>query len=139
LIAVDSSAIIALISGEPIAKRLAECLQASPPGSRFISTASYVETGAVLAGRHKPPEGGPAVLDAFLSTTGIALAPFDERQARIALEARIRFGRGFGARAGLNLGDCYAYALAKSLDAPLLFTGDDFAATDITPALASLS
>ena len=55
--------------------------------------------------------------------------------ARTAMQARIRFGKGFGAAAGLNFGDCFAYALAKAMDAPLLFIGADFSATDITPAL----
>lgn len=139
MIVVDSSALVAMMAGEPMADRLATRLQAAPPGTRFLSTANYVETGAVVAGRHNPPEGGPAKLDTFLSSLNITLAALDETQARIALEARIRFGRGFGARAGLNLGDCYAYALAKSLDAPLLFTGDDFSATDISSALAAPS
>jgi ribonuclease VapC len=46
------------------------------------------------------------------------------------LKARIKFGRGFGAAAGLNFGDSFSYALAKTLKAPLLFVGDDFSKTD---------
>ena len=71
----------------------------------------------------------------MLDEAGIRVAVLDEAQARMALEARIRFGKGFGARAKLNFGDSFAYALAKSLNAPLLFIGEDFHHTDITPAL----
>lgn len=67
------------------------------------------------------------------------MAPLDEAQARLALEARIRFGKGFGAKANLNLGDSFAYALAKSLDAPLLYVGDDFRQTDVKSALDAFS
>ena len=101
-----------------------------------MSTASYVEAGTVLAGRR----GGDVRqvltdLDEILDTAGIRLSAVDEAQARLALEARIVFGRGFGAAAGLNFGDSFAYALAKSLDAPLLYVGNDFARTDIVSAL----
>lgn len=75
-------------------------------------------------------------LDAFLAASRVQVVPFDEAQARAALEARIRFGRGLGGPGKLNLGDTYAYALAKVRNAPLLFVGDDFAQTDIASALA---
>ena len=77
-----------------------------------------------------------ADLDAFLAAFDIGIVPLDEQQARIALKARIAFGKGFGTRGGLNFGDCFAYALAKSSSSALLFVGDDFAATDVEPALA---
>ncbi len=103
---------------------------------RVMSAASYVEAGAVLAGRRKDsPQGALPELDSFLSDTGVQLVSVDEEQARLAAIARIRFGRGFGARTGLNFGDCFAYALAKSRNAPLLFVGDDFRATDVEAAL----
>jgi len=63
------------------------------------------------------------------------IAPVDEAQARVALEARVRYGRGFGHPAHLNYSDCFAYALAKVRDLPLLYIGNDFAHTDIVPAL----
>ena len=91
----------------------------------------------MLAGRHRDPGRGVDDLDAFLTSFGISIAPVDEALARGALQARIRFGKGFGATAGLNFGDCFAYALAKSLNAPLLYVGNDFTATDITPALTA--
>lgn len=72
-----------------------------------------------------------------MSVAGISIVPVDEEQARIALTARVSFGRGFGSAAKLNFGDCFAYALARSMDAPLLFIGNDFGATDIGVALPS--
>ena len=74
-------------------------------------------------------------LDDFLRETEIALAPVDEVQARLALQARIRFGRGMGHGGVLNYGDCFSYALARSKDAPLLFIGDDFGRTDVSVAV----
>jgi ribonuclease VapC len=134
LIVVDSSAVVAMMLDEPGAGELANRLADEPPGERVISAANYVEAGTVLAGRRRDPLEGVADLDAFLTTFGIAVAPLDEALARTAIRARIRFGKGFGARAGLNFGDCFAHALAKSLDAPLLFVGNDFRATDVVSA-----
>ncbi|OQW57464.1 MAG: twitching motility protein PilT [Proteobacteria bacterium HN_bin10] len=131
MIVVDSSAVVAIMFGEPEAGRLIQRL--AQERERLLSAANYVETGTVLAGRHKTPQKALTDLDRFLSEAGIALAPVDDQTARIALHARIRFGRGFGG-GKLNFGDCFAYALAKKLDAPLLFVGDDFAATDVGPA-----
>ena len=138
MIVVDSSAVVAILFGEPPAEALAARLAADP--DRLFSVASYLETGTVLAGRRRS-DRIKAIddLDAFLNEAGIALAPVDEPQARIALRARIAHGRGMGHGGVLNFGDCFAYALAKSLGAPLLFVGDDLAATDIVPALDDLS
>jgi ribonuclease VapC len=136
MIVVDSSAIVAMLFGEASAAALAERLAADP--DRVISVVSYLETGTVLAGRRRS-DRLKAIddLDGFLGEAGIALAAVDAAQARLALTARIVHGRGLGQGGALNFGDCFAYALAKSLDAPLLFVGDDFAATDVTVALAS--
>jgi ribonuclease VapC len=136
MIVVDSSAIIAMMFGEPSAAILASRLAAE--SERVISVASYLEAGTVLAGRRR----GDRLLaiddlDAFLGEAGIELVPVDAVQARAALRARIVHGRGMGHGGTLNFGDAFSYALAKSLDAPLLFVGNDFATTDITPALAS--
>jgi ribonuclease VapC len=76
-----------------------------------------------------------ADLDRLLDELGIVLAPVDAGQARLALQARIRFGRGMGHGGALNYGDSFAYALAKTRDAPLLFVGDDFRGTDVAIAL----
>jgi ribonuclease VapC len=135
MIVVDSSAVVAILFGEDSAAALVARLTADP--DRVMSTASYLEAGTVLAGRRRA-DRRQAIddLDAFLNEAGIDLAPVDAAQARLALQARIVHGRGMGHGGTLNFGDAFSYALAKALDAPLLFIGDDFAATDITPALA---
>jgi ribonuclease VapC len=119
---------------EPAAAALLSRLAADP--ERVMSVASYLETGTVLAGRRRS-EKLRAIdeLDAFLDATGIALSPVETSQAQLALQARITYGRGMGHGGLLNFGDAFSYALAKSLDAPLLFVGDDFASTDIASAL----
>lgn len=102
-----------------------------------MSVASYLEAGTVLAGRAPPADrlGAVAFLDAFIAEASITLAPVDEVQIKLALDARIRFGRGMGHDGVLNFGDSFSYALAKSQNAALLFTGNDFNRTDIQPAL----
>lgn len=135
MIVIDTSAVIAVVLGEIGAARLADRIEGELAGDRLMSAAGYVEAGTVLAGRHASPQRGIEVLDEFVATVGIDIIPVDEAQARLALAARIRFGRGFAAPAKLNYGDSFSYALAKSRDAPLLFIGNDFTATDITPAL----
>lgn len=135
MLVVDSSAVIAMIFDEPEAPACAQALADSK--TRMISAVNYVEAGTVLAGRAKLAERREAIadLDAFLSAFRIDIATLDDSLARMALEARVRFGKGFGTRGGLNFGDCFAYALARQRSAPLLFVGDDFARTDIEPAL----
>jgi ribonuclease VapC len=134
LITVDSSAVIAILQSEPLAHALRESVQQAD--RVLMSAASYVETGAVLSARWRGvPEEAVQALDAFCRASDIEVVPLGEAQARVALQARIRFGRGTGHPARLNLGDLFSYALAKTRNAPLLFVGRDFAATDITPAL----
>jgi ribonuclease VapC len=134
MIVIDSSAIVAMMLGEASAAVLAATLAADP--ERVMSIASYLETGTVLAGRRRrEPAKAIDELDAFLNETGIALEPVDVAQGRLALGARIRYGRGMGHGGTLNFGDAFSYALAKLRGAPLLFIGDDFAMTDILPAL----
>jgi ribonuclease VapC len=121
---------------EPEADRVLARLVREKPGARRMSVASYLETGSVLASRRKrDPKKAVVELDAFLADAGIDLAAVDVGQATAALTARIRFGRGCGSGAGLNYGDCFSYALAKSLDAPLLVVGKDFTKTDVKAAL----
>ncbi|MEO4001905.1 type II toxin-antitoxin system VapC family toxin [Mesorhizobium sp. CAU 1732] len=133
---VDASAIIAIMFEEAEA---ADCMAAfRTDTSRLISAVNYVEAGTVMAGRIKDGDRHEAIadLDAFLSDFRIAIAPTDENLARTAVRARLDYGKGFGTRGGLNLGDCFAYALAKRHSAPLLYVGDDFALTDVQPALS---
>jgi ribonuclease VapC len=134
MIVVDSSAIVAMMLNEPLSAALVARLAAET--ERVMSVASYVEVGTVLAGRRRHDRlQAMDDLNAFLSETGIDLAPVDVSQGRLALSARIAHGRGMGHGGTLNFGDAFSYALAKSRDAPLLFVGDDFAATDVKPAL----
>lgn len=136
MIVIDSSAVVAILFGEPSAPALLARLAADP--DRVMSVASYVETGTVLAGRrHSDRLRAIDDLDAFLAEAGITLAAVDGAQARLALWARIRFGRGMGHGGVLNVGDAFSYALARSCEAPLLFIGDDFATADVTPALGT--
>ena len=134
MIVVDSSALIAVLFGEPQAKVLIDRLALER--DRYLSVVSYVETGTVIAGRmRRNPAGAVPVLDGLLTELEVTVRSVDETQMRLAIRARIEHGRGFGASAGLNFGDCFAYALAKVLDVPLLFVGDDFGRTDLRSAL----
>lgn len=137
MIVVDSSAVIAIVFAEPEGAALLTRLDQDLPGQRVISEANYVESGAVLAGRIANRDEAKTDLDRFLALAGIEVVPVDVRQSGLALEARVRFGRGFGSGAKLNFGDCFAYALAKAMNAPLLYVGNDFTQTDIVPALSS--
>lgn len=134
MLIVDTSALVAILQGEPQAPALAERLAAAE--ARLLSAANYIELGAVLAGRGRvDPKKAAQGVDRILSAAAIDVAPVTEDLARAALTARIKYGKGFGAKKGLNFGDCFAYALAQSHGAPLLFVGDDFTRTDIEPAL----
>jgi ribonuclease VapC len=134
MIVVDSSAVIAMMFGEPAGAALA--LRLADDVERVMSTASYLEAGTVLAGRRRSNRMQAIDdLDAFLTETGISLETVDAMQARIALSARIRYGRGMGHGGTRNFGDAFSYALAAARGAPLLFVGDDFTKTDVVPAL----
>ena len=124
---VDTSALVALLRDEPEAAAFARLLREAP--RRLLSAASYVELAAVVDGRGDPVLSG--VLDAWLAAWGIEVEPLTVEQARIARTAYQQFGRGSGHPARLNLGDCFAYALARNAGEPLLFKGADFALTDI--------
>jgi ribonuclease VapC len=126
---VDTSAVIAILLGEPESERFAACISAAR--HRRIAMASVVETTSVALARLRMN-----VFDVlrFLADGGIVPSALDERQMLLAGQALERFGRGRHP-ARLNLGDCFSYALAKSLNEPLLFKGDDFSRTDIEPAL----
>lgn len=136
MMVVDASAIIAILFEEPQAIACMHALQAND--GRLLSAVNYVEAGTVLAGRirHGDPREAIADLDAFLSEFRISIAPVDADLAHAAMRARLAYGKGFGTRGGLNFGDCFAYALAKRHSVPLLYVGDDFAATDIQSALS---
>lgn len=129
MIAVDTSAIVAILRGEADEARLRVALENA--NGAAISSGNLLELQIVLAGRHELPAWNQA--EALLAKYEIAIRPFDARQLRFAREAAMRFGRGRH-EAKLNFGDCFAYALAKSEDIPLLCTGGDFAKTDVALA-----
>lgn len=128
---VDTSVFIAAMANEPDYERyLAALLRAS---NRTMSAGNYLECAIVVQGRRL---GAREDLDDWLNLREITVLPVDLGVARLAADAFDRYGKGRH-RAGLNYGDCFAYALAKSLRAPLLYKSNDFALTDIEPALAA--
>ena len=133
MIVVDTSALAAVLLEEADAAAVRNLLGAAD--ARTLSAANYLELGIVIAGRGLVAGPVQKAVDQFLAASDIGIAPVTEEHARAALRAHLKYGKGRGHRARLNFGDCFAYALAKSQDAPLLFVGDDFAHTDIKPAL----
>ena len=101
-----------------------------------ISAASLLEARIVLFARSG--ENAVLALDAFLLKSRIAVVEVSPRVGDIAFDAYRRYGRGTGHPAALNYGDCFSYALARQMDAPLLYKGNDFAQTDIRPAVAAI-
>jgi len=132
VIVIDTSAVIAILRLEAEADAFLRAIATAE--SCFISAVSALETAMVLASA----AGGAALwepLDQLLAAAEVKIVPFDGEQSRLARDAFIRFGKGRHA-AGLNLGDCAAYALAASRKLPLLFKGDEFAKTDLVTAYA---
>ena len=126
---VDTSAVLAILFNEPDAERFARAIASAT--SRRMSVATLVEASIVLESRGGPASGYE--LDAFLEEAGIELEPVTAAQAQAARRAWRRFGRG-NHPAGLNFGDCFAYALAEATKEPLLFQGRDFELTDVEVA-----
>src|SRR5215204_850896 len=132
MIIVDSSALIAILESEPDAARYATAIWRAD--LLCISAVNVHETGTVLRIRRGPP--AVVRLWRFLQDDNdFEIVPFDEAQAHGALAAFDRYGKGIHSKARLNLADCAAYSLAKSLNAPLLFKGGDFAETDLRSCL----
>jgi ribonuclease VapC len=129
-VAVDTSAIVAILLAEPEAESFVSVIEA---GETAISAGSLMETLRVMMLKR----GVAATVEVwtFLETFGIRVRAVDEPQMRLAQDAMRRFGRGRGEPpAVLNFGDLFAYALARHLDVPLLFKGDDFSQTDVRVA-----
>jgi ribonuclease VapC len=129
---VDTSAIIAILLAEPEMNIFAEILAANPPLA--ISAVTFHETSVVMAGKAK--KAGVRLFDDFIGDLAVEVSPVRIEDAIAAREAYFKYGKGYHA-AGLNLADCFAYALAKTRNEPLLFKGDDFSKTDIVPACRS--
>lgn len=126
---VDSSALMAILEEEPGWEALAGVAART---TCRMSTATWVEVGIVAD--HRSATHGER-LNRLVDVLGIELVPVSARQAAVARAAYRRYGRGNQSGAALNFGDCFSYALSVSTGEPLLFTGNDFARTDVLPAL----
>lgn len=124
---VDSSVLVAIVAEEADGPLYAATLESSPVNR--ISAATYLEASIVIDRARDPLISRR--LDEMLREAGIVIEPVTESQARMARDAYRDFGKGSGHQAGLNFGDCFAYALARERDEPLLFKGVDFGHTDI--------
>ena len=128
---IDTSALVAILQNEPERRTFNEAIEAAD--TRSISTASLLETSIIIESRYGPD--GVRDLDLLISKAQISLVSVDTDQTYIARHAFRQYGKGRHP-AGLNFGDCFAYALAKALDEPLLFKGGDFTQTDIVAYVA---
>ena len=126
---VDSSAILAILFSEDDAESYAQAI--TDADACRISAANFVEVAIVVEAQTKAT--GSRQFDAFFRRAGIIIEPVTEEQAHIARQAYTDFGKGRH-KAGLNFGDCFAYALAKTTGETLLFKGEDFKKTDIASA-----
>ena len=127
---VDRSAILAVLFDEPDAERFTKAIAEAPhcrmSVANFLEAALVIEGRAGLAGGHE--------LDIFIERAAVELIPISIEHAQAARRAWRRFGKG-NHSAGLNFGDCFAYALAEVTGEPLLYKGEDFALTDVESAL----
>lgn len=128
---IDTSALIAILRDEADAMAYARAIEAAP--SRRMSAVSFVEAAVVIDGSRDPVASRR--FDELVATARLVVEPVTREQAQIAREAYRDFGKGSGHPARLNFGDCFAYALAKIANEPLLYKGEDFAQTDLMPAL----
>ncbi|MBX9931826.1 MAG: type II toxin-antitoxin system VapC family toxin [Methylobacterium sp.] len=132
---VDASALVAILFAEPgylpVADRLR--LAKEPITSAF---AVFETVMALCRKRGYTVDDGEAETRGFLAAANVACVPIADDEARIALVAHARYGKGRGHPAQLNIGDCFAYACARTHNVPLLFVGNDFSRTDIASALA---
>lgn len=123
---IDTSALVAMMTGEPSADRLVAAVESE--AERLVSAATVVEAALVLIGRYG--DVGDAQLDRFLRSIGAEVVPVGEEQVTLARDAALRFGKGRHP-AALNYGGCFSYALSVARHSPLLFVGDDFSKSDV--------
>jgi ribonuclease VapC len=130
---IDASAIVAILTGEPEAEALIDRLERA---IRPITSAIAVFEAALALCRKNYVSVDESETDVteFLSKARITLVPVAANEATTALQAFSRYGKGRGHPAQLNLGDCFAYAAAKTHRASLLYKGDDFSKTDLADA-----
>ena len=130
MIVIDTSAVVAILRDEAERRTFNEVIEEAK--RCLMSAVSFVEVSMVMEGRMG--HDGLRDFDLFVLKAGIEIVPVDVEQANIAREAFRTFGKGRHA-ANLNFGDCFSYALAKAMDAALLFKGQDFSRTDIEAAV----
>lgn len=128
----DTSVLVAMLKAEPEARALGDAMRTASPELR-MSVATYVEVGAVIDRLQDPILSRR--LDQLIIEFNVKIEPVTVEQGHLARSAYRDFGRGSQHPAKLNFGDCFSYALAKALDEPLLFKGQDFLHTDIELAL----
>jgi ribonuclease VapC len=126
----DTSAILALLLDEPEAEDFRAAVE--DDGTRLVSAATLLETALIIEARKGEPGGRE--LDALIQKAEVVVVPVEADHVSEARRAYRRFGKGRHA-AGLNFGDVFAYALARTSGEPLLFKGDDFARTDVARVL----
>jgi len=129
MIAVDTSALMAIILTEPKAEACKDVLGAET--EVLISSATVAEA-LIVAGRHNLSDQ----MTALIEDLGFTVVPLSAASARRVAQAYARWGKGVHP-ASLNFGDCFAYAMAKEHDCPLLYVGNDFARTDVVSASAA--
>ena len=129
---VDASALAAILLDEPEGMELAGAIESTSPSARITSPIAVFE--ASLAVNRTEAEGierAERIVLSLLKRSSIAIAPVDQATSALAIAAHARFGKGSGHPARLNLGDCFAYAMAKQHGVPLLYKGEDFSHTDL--------
>ena len=129
---IDTSALLAILQNEPERRKFNEAIEAAE--TRSMSTASFLEISMIVESRYGAD--GVRDLDLLIAKAKVSLVPVDEDQAHLARQGFQKFGKGRHP-AGLNYGDCFSYALARSLEQPLLFKGNDFSQTDVESHPAS--
>ena len=130
---IDASAIVAVLTGEPDADALADTLDAAR-APITSAVAVFEATLGLCRKRHASVAEAQADVEEFLATAGVQIVSITAREAEAALDAFSRYGKGRGHPAQLNMGDCFAYAVAKTYRTALLFKGDDFSKTDVQSA-----
>lgn len=130
MIAIDTSAVLAILLLEPEEDHFLDLIRTAR--GVCMSAVNLHECAMVLTGR-QGGEGMPEILERFISEFGVAVVPFGLAEVREAQDAFRRFGKGRHP-AARNMGDCAAYALARSRRIPLLYKGNDFRRTDLAPA-----
>jgi ribonuclease VapC len=127
---IDTSAILAILLGEPEAEKFIRALALDP--KKLASAFSVFEAAVVIHARKG--QAGVQQLDLLMHTSAMETVSMNKEQVQIAREAYVRFGKGYHP-AALNLGDCCSYALARLSEEPLLYKGEDFSKTDVHSVL----